>query len=52
MISEGCHRDYLQALKEIHRCLSPSDGVFLMVDPFRRKGETVEEYRQRSHQVV
>ncbi len=31
----------VQALKEIRRCLTPQDGTFIMVDPFRRKGETL-----------
>ena len=46
------HPDWeLQALKEIHRCLVPGSGVFVMVDPFRREGETLEAYRRRASEV-
>jgi len=42
--------DKQETLKEIKRCLT-ADGVFLMVDPMRRKGETLKAYRQRATEV-
>lgn len=42
----------MQALKEIRRCLTPDEGTFIMVDPFRQKGETLEAYRKRASEVT
>ena len=44
-------RIFEQALKEIHRILVPDTGIFIMVDPFRRKGESLEAYRRRASEV-
>lgn len=40
----------MQAMKEIKRVLA-QDGVFIMVDPFRKEGESLAAYRQRATDV-